>query len=132
MASWAYLNEEGKKLWGDIFPDGRIPVVSMVGQLAVLGDREEPEPIYMIRTSDLTPDQFGKILDKVSKNFSANREEVKTNFEKENIPLRQSLTSGAGTDNPGIFFPDYDDSYDDSYDEEIDGEEDFDEEDQDW
>jgi hypothetical protein len=31
------LNDEGKKIWGDIFPDDKVPVTSMVFQEAKVG-----------------------------------------------------------------------------------------------
>ena len=29
---WTMLNDEGKKVWGDVFPDGKVPVASMIFQ----------------------------------------------------------------------------------------------------
>jgi hypothetical protein len=125
---WATLNDEGKKLYGDVFPDGEVTVVSMIPGWAKIGDSEKPDKIYMIRVSDLTPEQFDKILEKVMQNLGGSKEEIKAYFEKENIPFRQSLTSGAGTSDSGFMasMMDFVDEYDD-YDPEYDNEEPYNE-----
>jgi hypothetical protein len=34
--AWAYLNAEGKAVWGKVFPDGEVPVQSIITQNATL------------------------------------------------------------------------------------------------
>jgi len=117
---WVYLNEEGKKLYGGIFPEGQLPVISMIPQLAKLGDLEKVSQVYLIRVGDLTSEQFTKIVDLVVKNLGGSRADIERDFKEHNIPLRAELTSGSGTDNIGFFLPDFNDEdecYED-YDEE--------------
>jgi len=42
---WAYLNEKGRKLYGEIFPDGQVPLLSMIPQMAQLGGSEPPQRV---------------------------------------------------------------------------------------
>ena len=98
----------------------------MIPQLARLGDLEKVSQVYLIRVDDLTSEQFNKIVDLVVKNLGGPRADIERDFKEHNIPLRAELTSGAGTDNIGLFLPDSDDEdewYED-YDEEDEREED--------
>jgi len=63
MAHWVYLNEEGKKLYGEVFPNGKLPVISMLPQWAKLGGTETPSQIYLVKVSELSSEQFSKIVD---------------------------------------------------------------------
>ena len=101
---WCYLNEEGKKLYGKIFPDGSVPVLSMIPQMASLGENKTPERIYLVYVPELSEEQFNAIVDLVASKFNAPRNAVEADFKKNGIPLRATLTSGAGTDHPGLFF----------------------------
>ena len=100
---WAYLNEEGKKLYGKIFPDGQVPVLSMVPQMAKLGESETPERVYMVYVEDLSEEQFKAIVDLIVEKFKAPRSAVEAEFRKNGIPLRETFVSGAGTNHPGFF-----------------------------
>jgi len=100
---WTYLNEEGKKLYGEIFPDGQIPVLSMIPQMAKLGESDTPERVYIVYVPELSEDQFKAVVDLIVEKFKAARCAVEAEFRKNGIPLRESLTSGAGTNHPGFF-----------------------------
>ena len=100
---WAHLNEEGKKLYGEIFPNGVVPVLSMIPQMAKLGEGETPERVYIVYIEELTPEQFKAIVDLIAEKFNAPRSAVEADFKKNGIPLRGTLTSGAGTNHPGFF-----------------------------
>lgn len=121
MAHWAYLNEEGRKLYGEVFPKGKLPVISMLPQWAKLGGSETPSQIYLVKVSELSSEQFSKIVDIVFKNLGGPRNEIEKNFKDYNIPLRYELTSGSGTDQIGFLLPDSDfeeeEDWDDDYDE---------------
>ena len=123
--SWAYLNDEGKKSFGEVFPDGEVPIVSIVPQRAYLGGGDIPYTIYMVRVSDLAPEQFGKLLDLLTEKFKAPRNVMEKEFRENGIPLREELTSGAGTNQMGLFLPDYgEDDCEDYEDEDYEDEED--------
>jgi len=119
---WASLNEVGKALFGEVFPDGRVPVVSMIPSWAKLGGSMEASRVYIVKVSELSEEQFSKIVDMVSARFGADREAVEKDFKDHGIPLREALTSGAGTDELGFLLSMADPDVSE-YDEDEDGDE---------
>jgi hypothetical protein len=100
---WAYLNDEGKKLWGDVFPTGTVPVMVMIPQSATLEGQEQVMSVFLINEEELAPEQIDLILTKLSTKFHAPKEEIKKEMLKSHIPLRRELTNGSGTDQMGLF-----------------------------
>lgn len=100
---WAYLNDEGKQLWSDVFPDGVVPVMVMIPQSANLEGQKDVMSVYLINESELTPEQIDLILTKLSNKFHAPKEVIKKDMLKSHIPLRRELTNGSGTDQMGLF-----------------------------
>jgi len=94
--TWAYLNDEGKRLWGDIFPDGGVPVRTLFPQRAGLEGAGE-ERVYMIEWSELTPAQQDAVLKKLSENFGAPKDAILKDILTIGLPLREKYTNGAGT-----------------------------------
>lgn len=101
---WAYLNEEGEKIWSDVFPDSKVPVLSMIPKYGSLGSPEAtPQHYFVVYVRELSDEQIEGILDILTEKFNAPREEMRTEFMEHGIPLRQSLTNGSGTNHPGLF-----------------------------
>jgi hypothetical protein len=100
---WAYLNDEGKKLWGDVFPNGIVPVVVFLPQNATLADSKEVKTVYLIDHKQLTPEQSDLIFTKLSTKFKAPKEAIKVELVQNHLPLRAELTNGSGTNNMGLF-----------------------------
>jgi len=101
---WAYLNQEGMKIWGDIFPDKTVPVLSMIPQYGPLGSPDSPPQRYfLVQLDELTEDQLNAVLDILSEKFKAPQEDIRKEFMERGLPLRQSLTNGSGTNHPGLF-----------------------------
>ena len=101
---WAHLNEEGLKTWKGMFPNGIVPVLSMIPQNGHLGAPDSPpQPFYIVNLKELSEKQIEKILDILTERFQAPREEMRKEFMLNGIPLRQSLTSGSGTNQLGLF-----------------------------
>lgn len=103
MAHWAYLNDEGMKLWGDVFPKGVVPVTVLFQQLATLGDSDEQRKVFLINEKELTSEQIEKILNKLSAKFNAPKEAIKKEMMANHLPLRAELTNGSGTDEMRLF-----------------------------
>lgn len=87
----ALLNDEGKKIWGEIFPDGNIPVVSPQRHHAMLEGKREL--VYLVAWNDLTPDQRSLILNHLAKKFKGSTQSVETQILKDGLPLRASLVA---------------------------------------
>ena len=100
---WAYLNDEGKKLWSDIFPDGIVPVRVMIPQVASLEGQKQPMRVYIINDKELSQEQIDKILTKLSARFNAPKEVIRKDMLEHGMPLREELTNGSGTDQMGLF-----------------------------
>jgi len=67
MTSWAHLNEEGMKQFGDIFPDGTVPIRSILPAQAILpnvqpGDGDETQEVYIVNVSALKPEALDKVV----------------------------------------------------------------------
>jgi hypothetical protein len=114
--TWATLNDEGKKEYGDIFPTGEVPIVSIVGVQMQTGPESEPELAYLIRQEELTDDQLDKLLTMLSEKFNAPKKAIKAEMEKNRIPIRAKFTNCAGTTKMGMFLPDYGFDDEDEYD----------------
>ena len=118
MASWAHLNDEGKKEVVNVFPEGTVPIRSIIPAVAVLpnvkpGDGPTEQAVYFVDVPALKPETLDKLIQKIASKFNAPPEEVRKSIvETEGVVLRTSLTSGAGTDNPAMFLPDFEDDTD--------------------
>lgn len=100
---WAYLNDEGKKLWGDVFPTGTVPVKVFLPQSGTLEGSEKTVDVFLINQEELTLEQTELILTKLSTKFHAPKEAIKKELLKGQLPLRRELTNGSGTDQMGLF-----------------------------
>ena len=99
---WAHLNEEGKKLYGTVFPDGIVPVKVMISSGAKLGDQKQR--IFKVDLKQLSKEQIKQLLELMSAKFHAPKSAIRKQIEKDGyIPLRENLTSGSGTDQMGLF-----------------------------
>ena len=101
---WAYLNPAGMETWMEVYPDGSVPVLSMIPQYGPLGPPDSPpEHYFLVYVEELTEEQFEKTLDILVERFKAPREAVRKEIMEHGLPLRRSLTNGAGTNHPGMF-----------------------------
>jgi len=99
---WAHLNEEGKKIYGSIFPDGTVPVLVMIQTEAKLGN--QPQGMFKVDLKQLSKKQLNQLLELMSRKFHAPKEAIRQQIRKDGfIPLRANLTSGSGTDQMGLF-----------------------------
>jgi len=90
-----FLNAEGKKLFGEVFPDGLVPVVSMIPGVAVIGGVEER--IYLVFHEEMSEDQIARLSQLLAGVFGAPEVAVKAELLKNRIPLRAKYTDGAAS-----------------------------------
>ena len=88
----AILNEEGKKMWGAIFPDG-IPVQTIVEHSVKLEDLGERD-VYMVDWDVLTPVQRGQILNLLAEKFHCSPNEVENEILLKGLPLQAKYVAG--------------------------------------
>jgi hypothetical protein len=101
--TWAYLNTEGKKLWGDVFPDGEVPIQSMIAQTATLEGVDGIERVFLLDWKELSAEQQKAILEKISKLSGASKDTIFKQVLKAGLPLRERYTEGCGTSRMGLF-----------------------------
>lgn len=133
MVSWAHLNDEGKAQFGDIFPDAKVPIISILPTRAILavreGDGTDEQNVYLVNVKELKPETIDHLVNKIATKFNAPPEKVRKSIvETDGMVLRTSLTSGAGTDNIAPFLDD--EEFEEDEDEEVDDLEGENEEDQ--
>ena len=109
MGSWIILSPEGKKLVGEIFPLGWIPIKSPFPTLVHLGDSEQTERAYLGLWRELSQAQRDGVLRILVERFAVSRDVIQTQFDKDGFfPLRERYVDGSGTDRPGLFIADWD------------------------
>jgi hypothetical protein len=98
---WIYLSDEGKKLYGEIFPNGEIPVLSMIP--AIGGIEGKPERLYLIYHEELSNEQIDQMLTLLSRKFGADKELIRHEMLQNRIPIREKFVSSSGTNHLGLF-----------------------------
>jgi len=95
--TWAYLNAEGKAVWGDVFQEGEVPVHSIIAQPATLEGINKTERVFLVDWKELTALQQDSVLEKLSKRSGASKDVILKDVLKVGLPLREKYTSGCGT-----------------------------------
>lgn len=106
MKDWAYLNEEGISRFGEIFPNNKIPIISILPISFVHPNLEGPQLAYLVNGKELPEDQIQKLILRLAEVFNETpdqypdlRQEITNNL----LPLRTILTSGVGTSRPQMY-----------------------------
>jgi|GEM_PF-845205 hypothetical protein len=100
---WVCLNDEGKRVWGDVFPDGKVPVCSMNFFDAKL-DNDRLARVVMVNFAALSSAQKDAVLNKfvdvcgVPKGALQSRLRLRNEILKDifsiGLPLRECYTTG--------------------------------------
>lgn len=89
----ALLNDEGKKIWGYVFPNGAVPVKGISSFKANVEGEGEME-FYLVDWAALSEDEQCLILSHLAeKHHLANSKPIKEQILKSGLPLRASLVS---------------------------------------
>lgn len=102
-ATWARLNPEGKRLWGNILPDSVVPVQSIATQQARLEGIKDVESVFTVDWEELAEEQQQAVLEKVSERTGATKEAILKEILKVGLPLRRRYTTGCGTNRMELF-----------------------------
>jgi hypothetical protein len=97
------LNADGKAVWGDVFPNGEVPVQSIITQSATLEGVETTERVFLVDWNELTGKQQDAILEKLSKRRGVAREVILKDVLRIGLPLREKYTDSCGTTRLGLF-----------------------------
>lgn len=96
----ACLNEQGMKEFGDVVPDGLVPVLHIHPVIGVLGDIGVRK-IYMVNLpllKTVDPEAYQRSINKLVKKFNKTTEEMEAYFEENRMPLRAELVSSVEID----------------------------------
>jgi hypothetical protein len=98
------LNTEGKTIWGNVFPDGEIPVQSIIAQSATLEGLGKTERVFLVDWKELTLQQQDAVLESLCKRSGANKNVILKDVLKIGLPLREKYTESCGTTRLELFF----------------------------
>jgi hypothetical protein len=92
---WVWLNDEGKRVWGDVFPDGKVPVCSYFQEANLMRGGVTPiaTRIVFVNWSALSSEQKLAVLTKISKTTGSSKVEILKDILKIGLPLRESYTT---------------------------------------
>jgi len=98
----ALLNDEGKKVWGYVFPSGGVPIKGISSFKAEIEGKGEMD-VYLVDWAALSEDERYLILSHLAeKNHLANSRPIEEQILKSGLPLRASLVSCVSI--PGRYF----------------------------
>ena len=92
----AQLNEEGMKQFGDVFPDGLVPILNPLSEeteLEGLGEKQvHLVNLFLLKRED-EGKTYRKLLKTLSEKFDAPMMEMDEHFEEHGLPIRHDLVS---------------------------------------
>jgi hypothetical protein len=98
------LNSEGKQHWGDIFPDAKVPIQSIIDIPAKLKGIRPIQKVYMVDWQKLTTEQQLATLEKLTKLSGTPKAEIFQEIQTVGLPLREKYTDGCATSRMELFF----------------------------
>ena len=102
--TWVRFNVQGKQVWGDVFPDGTVPVQNISTQHATLAGFKDVESVFTVNWKELTANQQQAIIEKLSKQSGASPNTLLKDITKRGLPLRRSLAASCGTSQFELYF----------------------------
>jgi hypothetical protein len=88
---WVRLNDAGMRVWGNVFPDGKVPVCSFTFQEAKLGSRVER--VILVAWNLLSKEEKAGVLAKISEKSGHPKDEILKDILRIGLPLRESFTT---------------------------------------
>ena len=94
--TWARLNFEGKREWGDVFPDGKVPIQSIATQRAKLEGIKDIESVFTVDWKALADWQQQAVLEKLSQQSGATKEAIQKEILQVGLPVRRKYIQSCG------------------------------------
>jgi hypothetical protein len=98
------LNVEGKRYWGGIFPDGKVPIQSIAAQQARVEGISDPESVFAIDWKVLSERQQQAVLKKLTIQKGTPKQEVLKELLSAGLPLQRKHIQSMGTDRMQLYF----------------------------
>lgn len=102
--NWAQLNPEGRKEWGEIFPDCKVPIKNVAVQRIRLEGNRDPESVYSVEWKELAPWQQEVIVERLSRQSGDTTEVILSEILRFGLPLQRKYIQSAGTKGMELFF----------------------------
>ena len=99
----ARLNVEGKRVWGDVFPNSVVPVQNISTQHVRVEGRKDAESVFTVNWKELATEQQQDILEKLSEQTGATKEAILKDILKVGLPLRRGHVISCGTSRMDFF-----------------------------
>lgn len=80
------------RVWGDVFPDGKVPVMGMTFRSAYL-EPHGREDVIMVNLLQLSKEQLDGVVSKISERCGAPKDVVLKDVYRIGLPLRKSYTT---------------------------------------
>jgi len=96
---WANLNDEGKKIFGGIFKEGKVPIMvqSALAHSGELGDLGEVK-FHMVNLALIDSHTKNLLFQTLAKRFDIPINKLQKEVMANGLPLRASLVSSIGLD----------------------------------
>ena len=107
--SWVRLNLEGKREWGEIFPDGKVPVQTIANQKPVLESAKDVESVFTVNWKELSPFQQQAIIEKLSNQTGATKEKMLSDILTIGLSIRRTFIRCCGKTGCDYSFKEKDD-----------------------
>jgi hypothetical protein len=101
---WAHLNSKGKQYWGDIFPDGKVPIQSIATQQPRVEGISDPESVFAIDWKALSERQQQATLEKLSCESGKPKQVILKEIQSVGLPLQRKHIQSMGTDRMQLYF----------------------------
>ncbi len=88
----AILNDEGKKVWGSIFPDG-IPVLDIASRTVEIEELGKDIKVHMVAWDVLTSVQRGQVLNLLATKFHCSEQVIENDILAKGLPLQAKHVS---------------------------------------
>jgi hypothetical protein len=84
------LNLEGKREWGEIFLDSKVPVQTIVNQKPVLESAKGVESVFTVNWKELSPFQQQAIIEKLSNQTGTTKEKMLSDILTIGLSIRRT------------------------------------------
>lgn len=111
---WGLLSEEGRRLWGDIFPDGQVPIQGIQTGLTTLEGLLPNMKVRLIALEALTSEQYDKLTRRIADKSSPTTldpglndtflENVRREIQDKGLPIREDLIESVMIKDPQRWF----------------------------
>lgn len=88
--TWVRLNLEGKREWGDVFPDGKVPVLTIVTQKPILEGANDVESVFTVNWKELNLHQQQTIIEKLSNQTGETKEKTLADILRVGLSFRRT------------------------------------------